>query len=365
MNKNAKKLLEQEAARLNKTYGQNTAVLGSTQVKLKVHSTGILALDYALGTGGWAKGYCYEVFGPEDIGKSSAIGLSAIRGVQADGGLAAVIAVEPGWDDKWVARNGVNGDHVLITRPDNAEDAFNMLFDFVENDLIDLIVFDSIGALLKGTEIDNGKEGDKRAKPSAMGQAGLITWGVKRCVMPAYKRQKTIIYLNQVRDVTSSQYDMLESPGGHALKHSVPIRLQLKPGSKKETATIDGTSGVIVNRDIIAEVVRNKLNEGTKQRGIFKFNQKDWEGSGVGVDRVEDIIRTGKKCGVIEGTSYFESSLWEGKLHGRKAVAKHFEENPQVYLDLRDQIIDVMIKRQGDPNFKVTPEEIEEATKNE
>lgn len=362
MTKSKEKALEAEKARLDRTYGFRTGGLGSDKVKLKSYSTGILSLDYALGTGGWPKGYLVEVFGPEDIGKSSAIGLSAIRGAQKEGALCGIIALEPNFDDAWAEKNGVDPNGVVIARPKNGEIAFNILYDWVTGDLLDLILFDSIGALLKGTEIEvDGKV----AKPSQGGQSPLITWGVKRVVMPAYHNDKTVIFLNQVRDVMSSPYNSLDSPGGHALKHSCSQRIQLKP-KNRYTATVDGVSGVTTGRELIAQIVRNKLSEGTGQRAIFDYHQKDTDENTVGVDLADDLIRTGKKTGVLQGNSYLRHHLFpqnksgECQLHGRKAVAEWMKNNPKELDQIRDEILDVMLKREGSPQFE-EPTDVEES----
>jgi recombination protein RecA len=226
----ANKKLSDEVARLDEEYGRNTGALGTDPSSLDVYPSGILALDFALGTGGIPRGYLTEVFGPEDIGKSSAVGLSAIRGAQSEGALCGIIAIEPNFDSGWVAKNGVDLERVAIARPDDGETAFNILYDWVSGDLIDLILFDSIGALLKGTEIET----EKGAKPSQAGQSPLITWGLKRVAPRAWKNKKSVILLNQIRDVMGTSYTMYESPGGHAVKHLTSTRIQLKPGKEKE-----------------------------------------------------------------------------------------------------------------------------------
>ena len=338
------KRLQQESKRLDKDYGYQTGGLGSDEVKLNATSTGILGLDYALGTGGWPKGYVSEVFGPPDIGKSTIIGLNGIRCAQQAGNLCGIIAMEPNFDQAWAAKHGVDPELLAIARPDTGEKAFNILYDWVKDDLIDFIVFDSIGALLRGSEIET--ETGKSAKPGAGGQAALITWGIKRIVSPAWKNNKTIICLNQVRDVMSSTYSMLDSPGGHALKHSSSIRLQLKPGKNKY---FDGDK-ILVGREIVGEVVRNKLTEGTRQRALFDFYQKETEDHPVGVDYVDDIIKTGKKTGVIQGTGWLSSSLWEGTIHGAPALAEKLREEPSLYDEIRDQVLRRMFDIEGIPD---------------
>jgi recombination protein RecA len=335
----ASKKLTEEIARLDKEYGHNTAALASDPVKLNVFPSGILALDYALGVGGLPRGQLIEVFGPEDIGKSSAVGLSAIRGAQSEGALCGIIAVEPNFDLGWAKKNGVDTDKVILVRPDDGETAFNILYDWVTGSVLDLILFDSIGALLKSTEIEVETAG-RQAKPSAAGQSPLITWGIKRIVVPTWKKNKTVIFLNQIRDVMGTSYTMYSSPGGHALRHLSAARIQLKPGSGKDYEKIDGDS-VLVGREIIAEVVRNKLHEGTRQRAIFQYWQKDNENGKVGVDLAEDVIRTGKKTGVITGTGWYHCDLFPdgGKLQGKPAVKRFLDENPEAYRELRKRVL--------------------------
>jgi recombination protein RecA len=317
------KRLRQEAERLNKKYGHLTGSVASDPVDFDVIPTGILSLDYALGTGGWGRGYIVEVMGPEDIGKNSAIAYSAIREAQKMGLFTGIVAVEPNFDPDWAAKHGINNDMLAIARPDDGEDAFNILYDWTKDDLIDLIVFDSIGALLLGREI----ESDTGAKPSAMGQAGLITWGVKRVAPIAWKRRKVVMFLNQVRDVTGTSYTVYDSPGGHALKHSTSTRIQIRP--KNEYSLGSGDDKVVVGRELVAEVKRNKLAEGSKQRALFDFYIKSTDEYGpVGIDKADDLVRVGKKTGIIKGSGWLEHHLFpktkkgEHKLNGIKAVGE-------------------------------------------
>jgi recombination protein RecA len=203
------------AKRFVKRYGHQAAATGNFQRETNVDSTGILSLDVALGTRGWPEGTIIEVFGPPDIGKSSIIGFNGIVEAQRNNKLCGIVAMEPGFDPAWASKNGVDLDRLVIGWPDDGEQAFNMLYDMVMDADIKFIVFDSIGSILRPSEA-----GDK-GKPSQGGQSALITWGVKRIASPAWKRRKTVILLNQVRDVMGAQVSgMLESPGGHALKHA-------------------------------------------------------------------------------------------------------------------------------------------------
>src|SRR5881397_1315072 len=134
------------ADRYAKKYGPQSASSARFKPHEKVTSTGILALDYALGVGGWPEGTIVEVYGPRDIGKSSIIGLNAIIEAQREGKYCGLIALEPGFSPKWAEKHGVDLDKLLILWPDDGKKAFDMLYDMVYDDDIQTIVFDSIGA---------------------------------------------------------------------------------------------------------------------------------------------------------------------------------------------------------------------------
>lgn len=344
-----KKRLAEEVKRLDKKYGHKTGGLGSDDYSLNVVSTGILALDYALGTGGWPLGHPIEVYGPPDIGKSSVLGFNAIRCAQDSGKLCGIIALEPGFDKGWAYKNGIDPEAVAIARPDTGEEAFEILHDWVLGDLIDFVLFDSIGAMLKGSE---AKEGGKVA---AAGQSGLITWGVKRILQPAWKRNKGIMFLNQIRDDMGSPYPgQYDSPGGWAVKHSATIRVQLRAGKEKYKEKVGSGQerhDVVVGRRLVAVVKRNKLSEGSEQRAFFDYYQKETEERSVGLDLASDVANTGAMTGVLRksGGWYYHNSFPDGKLNGLAAIKSYIEDKPQVVKTIRDEILEVMVRERGVP----------------
>lgn len=326
------------AKRYEKKYGHKSAASGRFQPHTDVTPTGILALDYALGTGGWPEGTLIEVFGPPDIGKSSIIGINGIIEAQKMGKMCGLVALEPGFDPMWAEKLGVDLDKLVIQWPDDGQEAFDMLFDFVMDDDIHFIVFDSIGAVLRPSEA-----GDK-GKPSQGGQSALITWGVKRIQTPTWKRQKTVIFLNQIRDDMNARIPgMVESPGGHALKHSAEIRIQLKPGKDRYTAKIDGED-VMIGRSVVAVIKRTKKDEGSNKRAVFDFYGMETDDAPFGVDRASDVIQTAMRAGVIKrsGPSYQHAAFPGGKLLGGKAVGEFFVQNPSVVDVIRDEVLKVM-----------------------
>jgi recombination protein RecA len=334
--------LQKEVERLNKKYGHKTGALGSEDYKLNVIPTGVLALDYALGTGGWPLGHPVEVFGPPDIGKSSIIGFSAIRQAQSRGKLCGIVALEPGFDQEWAEENGVNPEVTLIARPDTGEDAFSILHDWVTSDVIDYIVFDSIGAVLRKSETETD------GKAAQAGQAGLITWGVKRILQPAWKNNTGIMFLNQVRDVMGAHIPLLDSPGGHALEHSCAMRVQLKPGRERYQEK-EGEDSIMVGRELVAVVVRNKMSKGTNRRARFDFYQKETDDHEVGIDSASDLLHTGLKTGTIRagGSWYYHDDFPDGKLKGKPAIKEFLTANSDKLARFRNQILEVML---DDPN---------------
>lgn len=346
----ARKRLAEEVTRLDKKFGHKTGGLGSDIYHLNVVPTGVLALDYALQIGGWPLGHAVEVYGPPDIGKTSSIGYNAIASAQRQGKLCGIIALEPGFDQDWAVKNGVNPEMVAIARPSTGEDAFTILHEWVTGDLIDFILFDSIGAVLKATE--TGAEG----KPMQGGQSSLITWGVKRIMQPLWKSNKTVIFLNQIRDDMNARYaGQVDSPGGHALKHCVSIRVQLRPGRERYYEG-SGDDAVLVGKQLIAVVKRNKLAEGTDIRAVFDFYQKDTDDHSVGVDAFADITNTCTKAGIItrSGGWYQHPFFPDGKLQGKVKIAAFLEENPEIADQLREEVLHSIAGKPSDEDEQET-----------
>jgi recombination protein RecA len=345
-----------EAQRLTEKYGNKAGDTGASEYDLGVTSTGILALDYALGIGGWPEGHPVMVYGPRDIGKSSSVGLAAIREAQRAGKLPGIIALEPGFDKRWAAKHGVDPEILAIARPNSGEEAFAILTEWVEDPAKpDFILFDSLGTIVGESE---------RAKADAAAKVGgaskLITDGTRRVLMPAWKNGKQIMFLNQIRDVIGGPIQgMVKPPGGHALEHHCAIIIQLKPGKDRYTAKIEGED-VQIGQTVVAIVQRNKLSEGSKQRAQFDFYQKEVEGEPFGVDQAADVIATGIKTGVIEkgGAWYRHPSFPDGKLQGKNGVAAFIKANPEVVDTIRAGVLARMFEVQAKAKQKNRPEAV-------
>lgn len=335
----------QEAARLEKKFGHKTGALGSEEFKLNVVPTGSLALDYALGTGGWPLGHPVEVFGAPDIGKSSVIGFNAIKNAQAQGLLCGIIALEPGFDKEWAYKNGVDPETVVVARPDTGDDAFEILHDWAQNDVVDFMIFDSIGAVVAEIERQEG------AKSRVGGQSKLITDGVKRILTPVWKHNKGLIFLNQQRDDMNSRIPGLkESPGGNALHHSAAIRIHLKAAGAPLKAKVDGED-ITVGRTLVSVIKRNKLSEGTNKRAEFDYYNADSDESVVGIDTAKDIVATAIRTQVIEkaGAWYRHPSFPTDKhqIQSKDAVYDYLLEHEESVQKIRQEVIEKMFIQTG------------------
>ena len=337
--------LEAIKARTVKSFGQNAAIMGSENYKLNVVSSGSLMLDYKLGTGGIVYGGMVEVFGSNGLGKSSSILYSTLANVQAEQKLACLIAMEPIFDKKWAARLGLDPDFLLIQRPDNAQEAFDMLRDLVFNTDIDFIGVDSLGAM--GNESSQKAGGQKKA----YGISGDVTSGLNDIMPPLFKKNKGLMIINQQRQAGSGKGQTWhDSPGGEALKHHAWTRIQVKPGSEKYTVKMDGED-VLVGRELKCSFKKpSKMSTLLGKSAEFDFYtiaHPDYEGR-IGIDKTRDVIRVAKVSGVFTPAgSWLEHPMFpKGKVQGEGKAREFFAKNPEAFEVVRDDVMKVMIRQQ-------------------
>lgn len=323
---------------LTRQFGSSVSRASLTK-SLKVIPTGILALDLALGTGGWPIGFCHGIYGPRDIGKSSIIGLNAIREAQKLDKVPVIVAVEPpGLDPAWAMRHGVDPDQVVVVYPETGEEAFDMTHKIITSGNADLVVFDSVGAILGESE---SKEGGTARQG---GQAGLITWGMKKIAPVAYKYDVCVLMMNQVRDNMQARIPgAVQQPGGKALEHHEQIILRLRRGADKFTLKMNGED-VVVGRQIIGVVERNKAHDGEGQKAIFNFFSADTGGEyPFGIDLTADVIATGKRTGAIKQAGAYYDLPNGQRIQGQKAVGEYLEKNPDVLEIIREEVLKYMV----------------------
>lgn len=331
-----------ERERLIKKYGEDAGAIASEVRPRNIIPTPSMALDYTLGTGGWVRGTMVEAYGPPEIGKSTVLGAGTMRNVVNMGLLGGIIAMEPYIDADWLESNGVDPDYVIIGRPDDGEDAFEMLRDWVFGGVIDFILFDSIGAVVGEGEI----AADSKARQG--GQSGLISWGVKRVAPKVYKNDTLVMFINQQRDDQKARIaGMVEAPGGWAIKHHCSQRIHLKPGKDRFMTKVEGEE-LLVGRELVASIKKNKLAEGLGNSARFKFFHVHTPDYPFGVDLAEDVLNTAKRCGVIEsgGAWLRHASFPDGKLNGKAKVAEFFAENPDSVEEIRKEVLEKMYQAQ-------------------
>lgn len=321
-----------------KEYGSAAAKLAADGHQLDVIPTGILALDYALGTGGWPRGYISHVYAPADIGKSNSIGLQAIRNAQKMGLVPAVVAYEPGFNDpEWIAKHGVDPEQLLVLFPENGEEAVEMTLKLIGSGDCDLVIFDSIGAML------NTSETEADGKVKAGGQSPIVSRLVKSAAPKVYRYNVALILLNQIRaNFNSPVPGSVQYPGGYTLEHlsSIHVRMRYGKNGKKGYTVKENGEDVTIGRQIVAIVERNKLNEGSNQKAPYDFYIKDTNGEfPLGVDTVNDVVSTGKRLGIISQSGpYYQYG--EHKVQGLKKVEQLLKDNPEMYDEIRAKVLE-------------------------
>ncbi len=316
-----KKALGLALETIEKQFGKGSIMkLGEAhRVQVETIPTGSLSLDIALG-GGIPKGRIIEVYGPESSGKTT-LTLHAIAEIQKQGGSAAFIDAEHALDPAYAKRLGVNTDDLLISQPDNGEQALEITETLVRSNAVDLIVVDSVAALVPRAEIE-GDMGD-----SHMGlQARLMSQALRKLTGVISRSNTTVIFINQIRMKIGVMFGNPETTtGGNALKFYASVRMDIRRISQ-----IKQGDEVIGNRTRV-KVVKNKIAPPFRQAEFDIMYNK-------GISRSGDIVDLGVAHNIIE-----KSGAWfaygEGKIgQGREAAKAYFEENPSVMDEVAEKI---------------------------
>lgn len=317
------KALQLTLDKLEKTYGKGAIMkLGDQVVEpLEAISTGSLGLDIALGIGGLPKGRIVEIYGPESSGKTT-LAIHAIANVQKSGGIAAFIDAEHAFDRFYAEKLGVDISSLLISQPDNGEQALEIADNLIRSGAIDLIVIDSVAALTPRSEIE-GEMGD-----SKMGlQARLMSQALRKLTATINKTGCCCIFINQLREKIGVMFGNPETTtGGNALKFYSSVRLDIRRiGQLKEGESVSG------NR-VRVKVIKNKVAP--------PFRQAEFDILfGEGISRVGEIIDIGVEKGIIRKSgswfSYEDTKLGQG----RDAVKALFDDNPELAGEIEGRII--------------------------
>lgn len=321
---NAEKLKALQATldKIEKDFGKGTIMKLGDQPQWEASTipSGSIALDHALGIGGYPRGRVIEIYGPESSGKTT-LAIHAIAEAQKTGGIAAIIDAEHAFDRTYAKKLGVNVDTLLISQPDNGEQALEIADSLIRSGAIDIIVIDSVAALTPKAEIE-GEMGD-----SKMGlQARLMSQALRKLTANISKTNTCCIFINQLRDKIGVMFGNPETTtGGNALKFYATIRLDVR----KVTQLKDGEDAT-GNRTRV-KVVKNKMAP--------PFRKAEFDILfGEGISRIGEIIDLGVEFDIIKKSgswfSYGESKLAQG----RDAVKQLLTDNPELAEEIEGKI---------------------------
>ena len=325
-----KKALDTAMEQIIKNYGQGAVMFlgGEGNKKLDVESvpTGSIGLDYALGIGGLPKGRIIEIYGPESGGKTT-VTLHAIAETQKLGGMAAFIDVEHALDPDYAKSLGVDIDHLIVSQPDTGEQALEIMETLARSGAIDIVVLDSVAAMVTKAEID-GEIGD-----SFVGvQARLMSAAMRKLTSVISKSNTVAIFINQVREKIGVMYGNPETtPGGRALKFYASVRIEVRKGEK----IVD--DGEIIGYTTKCKVVKNKVAP------PFKETQFDMI-FGEGISRLGEIITMGEELGFIKKSGAWYSYNGERLGQGKEKTKKFLKENDDLRLEIEGKIKENMSK---------------------
>lgn len=325
------KALQLTLDKLEKAYGKGTVMkLGDTAVEeMDVISSGSVSLDLALGVKGFPKGRIIEIFGPESSGKTT-IALHAIAEAQKAGGIAAFIDAEHAFDRFYAEKLGVDTENLLVSQPDNGEQALEIADNLIRSGAVDILVIDSVAALTPKAEIE-GEMGD-----SQMGlQARLMSKALRKLTGSINKAHTCCIFINQLRDKIGVMFGNPETTtGGNALKFYSSIRVDIRRASQiKEGDEVIGSRTKV-------KIVKNKVAPPFK-KAEFDIMY------GEGISKVGEIVDLGVELGVIKKSgswfSYGDTKLGQG----RDAVKLILKDNEELMEELEQKIIDELSAKEN------------------
>ena len=319
-----KKALALVLEKLDKIYGKGTVLnLGdaSADTSIEVIPSGSLGLDLALGVGGYPRGRVIEIYGPESSGKTT-LTLHAIAEAQKTGGIAAFIDAEHAFDRHYASKLGINLDDLIISQPDNGEQALEIADNLIRSGAVDIVVIDSVAALTPKAEIE-GEMGD-----SKMGlHARLMSQALRKLTGTISKTKCTVIFINQLREKIGVMFGNPETTtGGNALKFYASVRIDIR----KASAPIK-TGDEAVGSRVKVKIVKNKVAP------PFKIAEFDIM-YGEGVSKTGEILDAAVDMGIVKKSgswfSYADTKLGQG----RDAVRDMLKDNPELADELEAKI---------------------------
>lgn len=318
-----KKAIDLALYQIEKQFGKGSVMRLGDKTKLDgifTISTGSMSLDIATGIGGLPRGRVVEIFGPESSGKTT-LALHAIAEVQKEGGIVAFIDAEHAMDPEYARKLGVNIENLLISQPDYGEQALEIAETLIRSGAIDMVVIDSVAALVPKAELD-GDMGDAH-----MGlQARLMSQALRKLAGIVHKSKTCLIFINQVREKIGVMFGSNETTtGGRALKFYASMRLDIR-----KIASIKDGENTIGNRTRV-KVVKNKLAP--------PFKQADFDiVYGEGISKEGDVIDLAVDNKIIEKTGAWYTYKNHKLGQGRENAKKFLRENPDIWKEIESEI---------------------------
>ena len=321
---NKLKALQAAMSKIEKDYGKGSIMkLGDEKIEqVEVIPTGSISLNVALGVGGYPKGRIIEIYGPESSGKTT-LAIHAIAEAQKAGGIAAFIDAEHAFDRFYAAALGVDIDNLIISQPDNGEQALEIADQLIRSAAVDIVVVDSVAALTPKKEIE-GDMGD-----NVVGlQARLMSQALRKLTSTISKTNTTCIFINQLREKIGVMFGNPETTtGGNALKFYSSVRLDIR----RVTAIKDGDN--VIGNQVRVKIVKNKVAP--------PFRKAEFEITfGEGISRVGEIVDLGVEYGIIQKSGSWFSYNDTRLAQGRDATKQVIKDNPELAEELEAKIIE-------------------------
>lgn len=324
------KALQAAMDKIEKSFGKGSIMkMGDESVEqVEVIPTGSIGLNVALGVGGYPRGRIIEIYGPESSGKTT-LAIHAIAEAQKAGGIAAFIDAEHAFDRFYAAKLGVDVDNLLISQPDNGEQALEIAEQLIRSSAIDIIVVDSVAALTPKAEIE-GDMGDNKVGL----QARLMSQALRKLTAAVSKTRTTCIFINQLREKIGVMFGNPETTtGGNALKFYSSVRLDIR----RVTTIKDGDQPI--GNQVRVKVVKNKVAP--------PFRKAEFEITfGEGISHIGEIVDLGTELGIIKKSgswfSYGETKIGQG----RDAVKRILKDNPELCEEIEAQITEALKDQQ-------------------
>ena len=323
------KALQAAMSKIEKDFGKGSIMrMGDEQIEqVEVIPTGSVALDTALGVGGYPRGRIIEIYGPESSGKTT-LAIHAIAEAQKQGGIAAFIDAEHAFDRFYAEKLGVDVDNLWVSQPDNGEQALEIADQLIRSSAIDILVIDSVAALTPKKEIE-GDMGD-----SAVGlQARLMSQALRKLTSTIAKTNTCCIFINQLREKIGMMFGNPETTtGGNALKFYSSVRLDIR----RVTSIKDGDQ--VIGNQVRVKIVKNKVAP--------PFRKAEFEITfGEGISKIGEIVDLGVQYGIIQKSGSWFSYNGTKLAQGRDATKAMIKDNPELAEELEGLIKNAIIEQ--------------------